>query len=372
MIVTEYVVQPAGGVNYLQLFRIALGHGTFDALDAAVAYATTRGVDAIQRPFVEKGAGLFEGMSKRWLVGIDWCRSDPIALARLAGIRRSQVRIHDGAQVVKRRGCTPVLPFHPKAFVLRGPGIAAIVSGSGNLSENGMTRGHEWGSVTIIREPVDPTEPTSGEIKRHVISRFNALWRSATPLAAILDQYSQCHDSAENLRSPTPTDDDSAETTRTSVSAAGRRAISPDRLRKLRVARNLWIYAGNLHHNRGAGQPGNQLMMTPMTRVFFGFPAKDVPTDTLVGHVAIRYGNNIRSDCSLRFSNNSMDVLSLPVPGNGGPPAYDRETLRFEKCANGVFQLHLGSLSEVRAWQRRSGAVEGAFKMTSGRKWGVY
>ncbi len=112
-------------------------------------------------------------------------------------------------------------------------------------------------------------------------------------------------------------------------------------------------------------------MMTPMTRVYFGFPAQDLPPDTRIGEVSITYEDETRDDCSLVFSNNSMDKLTVPVPGSGGPPSYDNQTLLFTKKPDGGFVLSLGSAADKAAWKKASLAIEGYKKMSSGRQWGV-
>lgn len=372
MFIARYVTQPEGRINYLALFEEALRHATYNRFDVAVAYATMRGVDAIVRPFRGVGADIFDRLEKRWLVGIDWCRSDPVALERLSTMPNSSIKIPDGIRTVGKRGCTPVVPFHPKAFILRGPEALAIVSGSGNLSENGLTKGHECGSVLLFKAPLSETERALQDAIGNVATWFDAMWGRANRFAAVAARYTEQHDAVENLKSPVATDDDAADTDRTETNAPWRRAVSPERLRQLRAARHFWIEAGNLHENRGPGRSGNQLMMSPMTRVYFGFPATDVPPDTAIGTVSIRYGRDVRGDRSIRFSNNSMDVLTLPVPGDGGPPAYDREPLLFEKRPDKTFALRLGTPAERREWEKKSNRIGATFRMSSGRTWGVF
>ena len=113
-------------------------------------------------------------------------------------------------------------------------------------------------------------------------------------------------------------------------------------------------------------------MLQRMTRVFFGFPAEDVPKDSYIGSVRIRFDGHVRDDCSLRFSNNSMDVLTLPIPGTEGPPAYDGETLLFRTDAMNSFTLAVGNSAQKRAWERQSERIGASFKMSSGRKWGLF
>lgn len=153
------------------------------------------------------------------------------------------------------------------------------------------------------------------------------------------------------------------------------RAWTAERLRKVRTANHLWMDVTKLHENRGKGRAGNQLMMTPMTRVFFGFPAADLSTDTAIGHVPIRYLTTVSASRSLRFSNNSMDVLSLPVPGAGGPSSYDFQSLLFtRKVEKGttIFELSIGSKTQRKSWEAKSKKAGGHFQMQSGREWGVF
>lgn len=80
------------------------------AFDSAVAYVTDSGVDALLREVSAQGADVaWNGLTKRFLVGIDWYRSDPTALERLAGVPAT-IRVHDGLRVVDRKGCVPYVP----------------------------------------------------------------------------------------------------------------------------------------------------------------------------------------------------------------------------------------------------------------------
>ena len=157
----------------------------------------------------------------------------------------------------------------------------------------------------------------------------------------------------------------------------GRRSrLRVEDLLRLRSAQHLWIEAGNVSRNRGPGVPGNQIMMRAMTRVFFGVAARDVPRDTHLGQLAIRYHGHTSWDRTLRYSNNAMDVLTVPVPGSpAGPPAYDNQTLVFSKVSHGgalIYELKVASPAEKTTLVRRSKKVGGHFVMSSGRKFGVY
>ena len=324
---------------------------------AAVAYATHSGVAELLDRL--DGAASWKSVRKRWLIGIDFCRSDPVALAELNSLPKSDLRIHDGTFVAGRNGCCPRASFHPKLYTFQRNTDKAVVVGSGNLSRTGLCLGVEAGAVLA-----DP----STSAFRQVRAWFDAHWQQATPLGEIAADYEARYRAADNRKHPTPTDDDAAPS-----SVGTGRQLTPIQLRKLNVCKNLWIDAGNLHLNRGPGRPGNQLMLKRNSRVFFGFPARDLNRDTSLGDVAIDYGGTVRSDCSLRFSNNAMDVLTLPLPGSHGPAKYDQETLLFEQIGLRRFRLTVGRRREVASWRHRSKAVDGHFRMSSGgREWGVF
>ena len=196
---------------------------------------------------------------------------------------------------------------------------------------------------------------------------FSAIWNGATPLSQpLLASYSQLFEHKDNLKAPAPTEDDVASTD------TGRGALSTKDLQKLRVCRHFWIDAGNITKNRGPNLPGNQLMMKRLSRVFFGFGSTAVPENTHIGDVEISINAGQGAQFSLTYSDNKMDKLVLPIPGAGGPPVYDNKYLLFRRAKPGAFELTLGSKTLKAQWLKRSSAIDGAFKMQSGREWGVF
>lgn len=342
--------------QYIELVLQAYTEARPTTMLSAVAYATHSGVAAlIGKLQVLQG---WNRVRKRWLVGIDFCRSDPLALQHLDDLPRSEVHIFDGTFVVGRKGCVPRTSFHPKLYMFQRNRDLVIVAGSGNLSRTGLCVGIEAG-VAVSGMPVGDS--------RTLRRWFDCQWRDATPLKDIHGPYEQHYGDLQNRKNPVPTEDDAAP-----ESAGKRGQLSYFELRKLNVCNYLWVQAGNLHANRGPGRPGNQLMLKRNTRVFFGFPARDLEPDTAVGQIEIEYGGHVRADCSLRFSNNSMDVLGLPIPGAEGPAKYDQETLCFERTGIRRFRLSVGSSGDVAIWRRRSKSIDGYFKMRRGREWGVF
>ncbi len=347
----------AGDGQYMKLIRSAYEQTSPLRICAAVAYATHSGVAELDA--VLRGLPRWKAIRKQWLVGIDYCRSEPVALMYLKkNLEKSEVRIFDGQFVSGRPGCVPRYSYHPKTWLLIGPRRSAVVVGSGNLSRTGLLLGIEAAAAV--------SGSKTGAIK-DMRSWFSSQWCEATRFADIEDRYRKEHDSRENRRHPPASEDD---TVPESASKIGQ--LRPGDLRKLRVCSHLWIEAGNVTPNRGPDLPGNQLMMKRNSRVFFGFAAADLERDSFIGDVAIRFDEYLRPNCSLRFSNNSMDVLTLPVPDQEGPEAYDRRTLHFEQTGVREFKLTIGRPVDVKKWKQRSASIEGEFSMKSGRRWGVY
>ena len=348
---TQLLGTSADDGQYLELIRSACRKTKPDRICVAVAYATHSGVADLDEAL--SSLSRWGKANKQWLVGIDHCRSDPLALSHLNDLPRSKLRIFDGEFVANRNGCVPRHSFHPKAYLLFGSSKSAAVVGSGNLSRTGLQRGVE--AAASVRN----SSAVAG-----LKSWFRSQWRGATPFEDVEAPYQRRYESIANRRHPQASEDDIAP-----ESSQGAQ-LKPHELRKLRVCRHLWIEAGNITRNRGPRLPGNQLMMKRNARVFFGFAARDLPTDTSIGNVAIERDGQWWRDRSLRFSNNAMDVLTLPVPEQG--QSYDRQTLHFEQVGVREFKLTIGNKAESRRWKRRSQSVEGHLPMKSSRLWGVY
>ncbi len=342
--------------------QAALGDAAFDRLDAAVAYVTTGGVRVLRHGH----EGDFARLQKRWLSSFDWCRSQPVALAALNQGATSQVRIHRGAEVVNRTGCAPTLPFHPKGFLFRGTDARLLVSGSGNLSSNGMNEGVELNTVIDVRAPLTGAEQPVWDALGDLATWFEAEWTSAPAYGtALRTRYEKAFAAAP--ATATATEDDSVPET----SATG---YTPSQLAGAARAEVFWTQAGNLTQNLGAGNPGSQLMMRAMTRVFFGFTDRVVPKMTALGTVDIRYGGHLHSDLPIEYAHNGMDRLNLPHPGGNGPAKYDQETLVFRKVARQggvIFDLSLATTAaQKNALRRASAAVGLDLVMPGGRRFG--
>lgn len=355
----RFIAQP--GNSIADTLAALVETAKYSHADVAVAYATVSGVLELRRRMPSG----FNAVRKRWLVGIDWCRSEPDALTILDTMTYSTVRIHDGTVVASTPGCHPKLPYHPKGFMFRGSDVAAMVVGSGNLSRNGILIGHEAGV-----EAVAATGTPNWTAATAARTWFDSLWVAASPLDHVVDTYRTEYNKQRNLAKPTRTDDDAVD-----PQALARGSFTAADLVQLRACRHFWTEAGTLSENRGRGVPGNQLMLRALTRVFFGFAPARLPKDSHLGLVNISFAGTGHPDRTLRYSNNGMDVLTLPVPGSGGPPAYDDTTVHFTRHVQSGrlgFDMRLAAGSEKRLWRAKSEAIGALFTMSSGRQFGFY
>jgi hypothetical protein len=332
----------------------------------AAAYITTGGVRVLLEKMRERGCANDPQVVKRWITSFDYCRTDPTALRALQKLSGASVKIHDAQNCLDHKGI-PRVPFHPKTFLFRGSQLDYVLTGSGNISRSGLCGGYEAGLVI----GADRTAMANACPARFAIDSlhryFDAIWNSADTLThLLLDRYEALFESEENLKNPVSTEDDTA------PSESSKGTLASEDLKKLRVCRHFWIDAGNITKNRGRNLPGNQLMMKRLSRVFFGFEPISVHENSPIGSVAVHYSTSVRRDCSLTYSDNKMDKLVLPIPGDGGPQFYDNQILLFERIDPGSFELTVGTQTEVNTWKRKSQRINASFTMTGGREWGVF
>lgn len=361
MLRVSTLAQPSTGrvVNEL---HAAMSDVAFEHLEAAIAYVTASGLRALRHGHEAD----LSRLDRRWLSSFDWCRAEPVALDALNQGGTSRVRIHQGAAVVNRPQCAPRLPFHPKGFLFTGPDARLLLSGSGNLSHNGIRQGVELDTLIDVRTPLAPGEQQAWDALGEVAVWFDGEWAKASAYqGALRAAYETAF--ASTPTTPAATEDDSVPDTAghgytaAQLTGAGRAAV-------------FWTEAGNLTQNLGAGNPGSQLMMRAMTRVFFGFEARVVPHMTPLGTVDIKYGARIHPGLPLEFAHNGMDRLNLPHPGMNGPAKYDQETLVFRKVARRggvIFALSLvQTAGEKNALRTKSAAAGLDLVMPGGRRFG--
>ncbi len=147
----------------------------------AFAYVTDSGVAQIATHL-----GMLLGSSRhcRWVFGFDYGRSQPTAIRKLAGIRQSEIRIHDGAYVVQSKGFIPRVNYHLKTALtqLKNDYPCKQIIGSGNLSASGLLSGIEAGCI------IDYSE-VSQEHGNTLRSALEEIWENSAPLERVIDEY---------------------------------------------------------------------------------------------------------------------------------------------------------------------------------------
>lgn len=160
---------------------------------AGVAYATFHGCDMLVGKL--RRIPVWRKSTKRWLISVDYGRTEPDALIYLMKIPDAEVRIPNGAAVLETAGFFPPAPFHPKAYsvdnIAKGDkSVFGVFVGSGNLTGSGLLTGSECGVLSYWNEP-------GGSQQKAMLSAYDAMawfetvWEDADPAAKILPKYSQ-------------------------------------------------------------------------------------------------------------------------------------------------------------------------------------
>ncbi|HMN42737.1 MAG TPA: phospholipase D-like domain-containing protein [Phycisphaerales bacterium] len=348
----QLIAQPGERTSIAIASAFANGPSSFDA---AVAYVTFSGVQELLRATRLEG---LPAMQKRFLVGVDWFRSEPSALDALAALPASHVRVVDGQYMVATKRCQPRRTYHPKAYLVTGSSKRLVV-GSANLSKNGLSQSIELSLATTQTQAVGAFEQW-----------FSNGWNTSDVWGTVRDQYKSRY-STERRREFAVTDDDDAP----DEQVFRIRWVTRERLQLARSAQNLWVDVGHLHNRDPQGLPGTDLQFTQMTRVFFGSEPRVVPGNTHLADVPLTMAGASRQVRPLVFNDaSSMDRMSLPVPGQGGwPAAYDDQTLLFTKWEDGTFRVTMAAPGQRTTWRQRSQVTGFTWEMSGGRReWGVF
>ena len=239
MLIIDSIRQPTTRTTAQALDTI-LRNAPPEEMDVAAAYITGSGLRDLLKVIKDSLGNRHRAMQQRWLTSFDYCRTEPIALETIMSLQNSSARIYD-AEFCISRGCTPRKPFHPKTFFLRSPQFDYVLSGSGNISRSGLSRGFEAGLSIGIDRLVTDVEPSAVQSINLSRDWFECAWENAAPLTdGVLARYSKIFESVEKRKNPSSTEDDIASDhpTKGSLKSAD--------LQRLRVCRQLWIEAGNI------------------------------------------------------------------------------------------------------------------------------
>lgn len=352
------------------LVEAASSAAGYTYLEAAVAYASNKGVGLLARSLASPD---WASAEKRFLVSIDFGTTEPSALASLARLPNAQVRIPNARDVLSSPALLPHFTFHPKSYLFRSAswsGATALLSGSANLTASALATGSE----VVLRHSW--TAQTRGAAPHLVVARgylewFDEAWASASPLSAVVAEYRARRRRLKRRWVP----EDRTPASRAYLAPAAGDVISPVQALQMANAKALWIRAESLYENRGPGESGNQLDTPRGTRVFFGFPATRVSRNTRFGYVEIEAVGHQAVSRSVRFGDNSMDKVNLPIPGRDGPASYDNAYLIFERAGAGSSGLQRFRLTVTDARGLASRIAVAAnhvdLSMASGRQYGL-
>jgi len=333
----------------------------------AFAYATKRGVELLCETLEEVSPN-WDSASKIWIVSIDFGHTEPEAITELQGLPNSQVRIPYASEVLRQR-LRPKLIFYGKTLVCHegntlDDGKGGILVGSANMTMNGLCFGHEHASAFTWMKRRRVPKPTWTTLNASV-QRLSELFDTCeNPTRAFLRDYAARRPKRIRDRS----EDSSDEVTRISSPNSD---LSLRENAHLATATSLWIDVDYVVQNRGRSRPGNQIDLQHGTRVFFGMSSDQVPKNTFLGEITVVYRAE-RTSCHMRFGNNQMDKLNLPVPEDGGPPEYEGKTLLFKRTSSGEFQLSVRSRAVASRWKSKSRNQGTLFEMRSGREYGIF
>jgi hypothetical protein len=288
------------------------------------------------------------------------------------------VRVPNASQVLAS-GLTPRKCFHPKTLLLDrvarpASPPATIAVGSANLTISGLRFGDEHISVaTWTGGRLDATGRAELHAMRAQAIHLDTEWRRARRLTrGLVAEYRLTRNRVRPPRGRRGSYEKRSEDASSKVQEleSGLHLDYP-RVAELMAARRLWVEIAYVVPNRGTGVPGNQIDLAAGTRAFFHLDPARKRRNTPLGSVRIRYGvhDAVRN---MRFGNNQMDKLDLPIPGVDGPPTYENNVLLFTRMNDGSFEVSLGTPADIRRWKAASATLGTKFRMTSGREWGVF
>ena len=305
---------------------------------AAFAYVTDSGVAQLG---THLGPVLGTSRSCRWMFGVDYGRSHPTALRRLAKLGKSTIRIHDGEFVTRSKAFIPRISFHLKtALTLQKSGYPCKqIVGSGNLSASGLLAGIEAGCV------IDYAEVDKGYADA-LMTSLETMWEESTPLADVIDDYEARY---KEVVQP---------------------GVFAPKLKVLQGGAELfWIDVGYVTKNRGPNRPGNQFDLPKGSHVLLGVKkVKNPKLNSVLAELQIKTPVGTVVGRRLRYGNNAMEKLTLPLPEQDGYECYDGKILTFQVEGHAVL---LEALEHDDFFQVYGKRISSCYEMQSGRRYGT-
>jgi HKD family nuclease len=356
-------VQP-GRTNAISTFGEIARATNWRLLVVSVAYATHTGA----RQLVAELSTQWDGWKlarKLFVVGLDFGHTEPEALDYLSRLPNAECRIYRAESALAAR-LRPSHLYHPKLYAFadaphfRRASVLGGIVGSGNLTgaglrdnfesytqflvSTGQAQGRAWqGQLTFLEETLEAEDVLTADLlARYRRLRPRTTWR------------------------PPPTE-------RLEAPYSPREPLDASTMRALRTARFFWTQTLRIVANRGPRRAGNQVDLKKGARSFFSSRVPmERPLNTPLGTVPTIAADGAPPEtCSMRYGNNGMDKVNLPIPGGQNPARYDHAYLLWERRAGGVFRLRVNPRG--RAWREASRRERTMFSYAGGqRDWGFF
>lgn len=331
MLINRPVIQPTGGTTIDALGAVVAQHG-WECLLVSAAYATRSGLGQLVGQLRDRWPG-FDSAQKTFHLGLDFGLTEPEVLVDAARLHASACYLHDANATLSAK-LHPATRFHPKVYVVGDAQTIAAstrvagVLGSANLTTSGLIDNSE-ASVAFL---ADSSTQAGTEWLSALAAMEAEAWAQPPLTQSLLNAY-------EALRQGVP-NGPSRSLEQVRHMAAPGAEFDDYMLRALRGAQVLWTQTLKIVENRGHGVPGNQVDMKKGVRVFFGLNVPmAAPPNTPLGTIATAPSAGAVEQCNVRFGNNQMEKINLPVGSPGSHPAYDHSFLAWTRTPSGTFQL---------------------------------
>lgn len=298
------------------------------------AYITESGIFKLQT----KLSQAFNNRDCKWIIGFDYGRSQPNAIRQLSEFGNSQIRIYDAEYVLNSVGFVPRKSYHLKTTLTCGEDSSPIqqIISSSNLSATGLQEGIEAGSL-VTYEYLDDVCSTN------MTNSLQNLWNNAIPFENVIDEYERKYN----------------------------KEFKPiiSQITENETSRDIfWIEVGYVTKNRGETRAGNQFDLPRGAHVNMGLPEIINPErNSLLGSLNIRTPTLEMVERNLRFGNNQMEKLTLPIPEDYGYDCYDGKILTFEKKDDDII---LNALEHNDFYRIYDNKIIESTTMQSGRRYG--
>jgi hypothetical protein len=259
----------------------------------------------------------------------------------LAGIGQSEIRIYDGDYIVQSKNFIPRINYHLKTALTQlenGYPCKQIV-GSGNLSASGLLSGIEAGCI------IDYSQ-VNRKYGDTLLSTLEEIWQNSAPVERVIDEYERQYAVVSRPTVTSTDNSDSMETTRL-----------------------FWIDVGYVTKNRGLHKPGNQFDLPRGSHTYLGLRLVSNPTlNSKLGELKIRTPIDGVIKRSLRYGNNAMEKLTLPIPEDHGYQCYDGKILTFRVDSN---EVKLDAFEHEDFFRIYGSYINSFWEMQSGRRYGT-